>query len=108
MSAGDMMETPDSRRAAEAHAETPRARYMAPLCSVLGMVSHGLYNSLRRRPALYQPWWHAILGVVGWSVGGYLGKLYDDTSDELNRQYRTVGRLPSWMHSRLSEDELSE
>lgn len=81
---------------------------MAPLCAVLGATSHGLFNSLRRRPAMYQPWWHVILGTVGWLGGDYLGRLYDSTGDELNRQYQSVGRLPSWMHGKLSEEELSE
>jgi len=33
-------------------------------------------------------------------------QLYDDTSDELNRQYAGSARLPSWMQGRLSEGEL--
>jgi hypothetical protein len=96
------------RRDAMASEEVPRARYLAPLCGGLGATAMGIYNQLRRRPLMYQPWWHVISAVTGWSIGNWLGRLYDDTSDELNRQWAGVGRLPSWMHGKLSEDELRE
>lgn len=79
---------------------------MGPLCAGLGVLSHGVFNSLRRRPALYQPWWHVLLGAGGLYFGHWLGKLYDDTGDELNRQYAGSARLPSWMHGRLNPEEL--
>jgi hypothetical protein len=33
---------------------TPRAKYMAPMCAALGMLSHGIFNSMRKRPAMYR------------------------------------------------------
>ena len=81
---------------------------MAPLCAGLGLLSYGIFNSLRGRPAAYQPWRGAVFTLVGAYLGGRLGRLYADTAAELNVQYGGTARLPSWMHGQLTAEQLRE
>ena len=79
---------------------------MAPLCSGLGVLAYGIFNSLRGRPAAYQPWRGVLFAAVGGFLGSRLGRLYADTAAELNEQYGGTARLPSWMHGQLTTEQL--
>lgn len=46
------------------------------------------------------------MGTVG-AYGGYrLARIYDDTTDTINKQYSSAASLPMWMYSQLSQEEL--
>ena len=54
-----------------------------------------------------EPWLHVGLGLMGAFLGHKLAAVYDDTTDELNRQYASYASLPSWAYSQLTAEELS-
>lgn len=57
---------------------------------------------------LAEPWWHVIIGAAGAYAFYRLASTYDDTTDALNKLYSSSARLPSWMHSQLSQEQLGE
>lgn len=73
---------------------------------VLGVVSHGMVNIMRRKPVSFEPWWHLISAVVGGVALNRLAHVYDDTTDFTSKQIGSYSRLPAWVHPQLTKDEL--
>lgn len=80
---------------------------MALLVGGLGVLSQLIFNRMRRRPALYQPWWHVTLGATGAYFGTRLGAMYDDVAAAADAQNALLGRNPSWASEMLSPAAIS-
>jgi len=89
-------------------AETaPRAPVMTTLGVGLGVLAHGMFNRLRKRPVGYQPWYFALNAVVGGALLAYAGEVYDGVAATMDRRYSGYARLPSWMHDSLTPQQLA-
>jgi hypothetical protein len=56
--------------------------------------------------SIAEPWWHVIAGTTAGFAGYRLARVYDDTTDTINKQYASAAALPMWMYSQLSPQEL--
>jgi len=81
---------------------------MAVLVGGLGVLSQLIFNRMRRRPALFQPWWHVALGAGGGYFGYRIGLMYDDVAAAMDTQHSLMGRNPSWATETLSPAAQSE
>jgi hypothetical protein len=81
---------------------------MALFIGGLGVLSQLIFNRMRRRPAMYQPWWHVTLGAVGAAGGHWMGRVYDDTAAVVDEEARYKATTPSWVMSSLSAEERGE
>ena len=74
----------------------------------LGLLAHGMFNRLRRRPVGYQPWYFLINAAVGGALLHYTARVYDDITDTMETRFSGFARLPSWMHDQLTPEQLGE
>lgn len=83
-----------------------RVAGMTALGVGLGLLSHGIFNTLRRRPVSFQPWYFVINGLVAGATLNHAAHVYDDVTETLRDRFKGFARLPTWVHDRLSPEEL--
>jgi hypothetical protein len=74
----------------------------------LGCLAHGMFNSARKRPVSYQPWYFVINAVAGGALLYYTARMYDDITETMDKHYSGFSRLPSWLHDQLTPEQLGK
>ncbi len=87
-------------------AKPSRVGGMTALGIGLGLLSHGMVNTLRRRPVSFQPWYFVIKAAIGGTVLNYAGHVYDDVEYYTAKDERIHSRLPSWMTDALTPEQI--
>jgi hypothetical protein len=86
----------------------PRTPAMTMLGAGLGCLAHGMFNSARKRPVSYQPWYFVINAVAGGALLYYTARMYDDITETMDKHYSGFSRLPSWLHDQLTPEQLGK
>jgi len=65
-----------------------------------------LTNLIKPSNTRTEPWLHVIAAGSGAYLGSRLNRVYEDTTDAVNREFSALASLPSWAYSKLSPEHL--
>ena len=65
-----------------------------------------LTNLIKPSNTRTEPWLHVIAAGSGAYLGSRLNRVYEDTTDAVNREFSALASLPSWAYSKLSPENL--